>query len=93
MNVTIRNIPEEIMNKIRTLSKLERRSINNEILMILEKGLDTKLGELATTKRNITKELQVAIWNNLAKKWKEEPSEDILRDIYENRTMGRDVEL
>ena len=36
MNLTIRNISSEVMEKIRTLSKLAKRSVNNEILLILE---------------------------------------------------------
>ena len=38
-NITVRNIPEELLNKLRMLSTMERRSLNNEILIILEKGL------------------------------------------------------
>ncbi|NIV99773.1 Arc family DNA-binding protein, partial [Candidatus Saccharibacteria bacterium] len=39
MDLTIRNIPDEVMEKIRTLSKLGRRSINNEILLLLEQSV------------------------------------------------------
>lgn len=38
-NLTIRNIPVDVMNKLKTLSEIERRSINSEILFIIEKGL------------------------------------------------------
>lgn len=94
MNITIRNIPEEIIKKIRTLSKVERRSLNSEILVILEQGLNKKLGHLHNNKSNINKELQVGIWRNLSSKWEDDRStEDIIKDIYEQRTMGRDVEL
>ncbi len=94
MNITIRNIPKEIMNKIRTLSKVERRSLNSEILMVLEQGLDEKLGRLFNIKSNLTKELQVNIWRNLSSKWQDDrSSEEIINDIYNRRTMGRDVEL
>jgi plasmid stability protein len=94
MNITIRNIPKEIINKIRTLSKVERRSLNNEILMVLEQGLDEKLGRLFNIKSNLTKELQVNIWRNLSSKWQDDrSSEEIINDIYNRRTMGRDVEL
>ncbi len=38
-NLTVRNIPDELLNKIRLLSIIEKRSVNSEILMVLEKGL------------------------------------------------------
>ncbi len=93
MNITVRNIPEEIIDKIRTISRIEKRSINNQILMILENGLNNKLNQMATSKSYISRELQIGIWRKLSEKWKEEDSEDIVRDIYENRSMGRDVDL
>ncbi len=94
MNITIRNIPEEVINKIRTLSRVERRSLNSEILMVLEQGLEEKLGRMADVKAGMTKELQVNIWRNLASKWEDDRSSDeIIEDIYKHRTLGRDVEL
>jgi plasmid stability protein len=38
-NITVRNIPDGIFKKIKALSSIEKRSLNNEILMILERGL------------------------------------------------------
>ena len=94
MNLTIRNIPDEVINKIRTLSQVERRSLNSEILIVLEHGLNEKLGHLFNIKSNMTKELQVNIWRGLAEKWEDDrSSQEIINDIYENRTMGRDIEL
>jgi len=94
MNLTIRNIPEEVINKIRTLSKVERRSLNSEILVVLEHGLNEKLGHMVYSRSNMTKELQVNIWRGLASKWEDDRSADeIIKDIYNRRTMGRDVEL
>jgi plasmid stability protein len=93
-NLTIRNIPDELLEKIKVLSKAERRSLNSEILIILEKGLNKELNSSANSKSNISKELQVEIWKTLAAKWEDDRStEEIIKDIYDNRTMGRDVEL
>jgi len=94
MNVTVRNIPEEVISRIRTLSTMERRSLNSEILVILESGLAGKTDNLFSKHNNITKELQVDIWNGLAGKWEDERStQAIIDDIYGMRTSGRDVEL
>ncbi|MCP4753890.1 MAG: Arc family DNA-binding protein [Proteobacteria bacterium] len=39
MNITIRNIPEEVISKLRALPQIERRSLNNEILNALMDGM------------------------------------------------------
>lgn len=94
MNLTIRNIPDEVMNKIRTLSQVERRSLNSEILMVLEKGLNYKLENLFNIKENMTRELQVNIWKGLAGKWEDDRStNEIIDDIYSHRTAGREIKL
>jgi plasmid stability protein len=93
-NLTIRNIPDELLEKIKVLSKAERRSLNSEILIILEKGLDKKLSNSTASKSNISRNLQVEIWRTLASKWEDDRStEKIIKDIYDHRTMGRNVEL
>ena len=38
-SITVRNIPDELLDRLRTLSVLEKRSLNNETLIVLEKGL------------------------------------------------------
>ena len=38
-SITIRNIPESILAKVRALSKIKKRSMNNELLLLIEKGL------------------------------------------------------
>ena len=35
VSVTVRNIPDGVFERIKTLSIVERRSINNEILVLL----------------------------------------------------------
>ncbi len=90
MNITIRNIPDEVMEKIRTLSKIERRSLNNEFLIVLEKGLETK----STAHEKSTKSIQIDLWRELSGKWEDDRSTgEIIEDIMNNRSMGRDVEL
>ncbi|HBC87117.1 MAG TPA: hypothetical protein DCZ94_09205 [Lentisphaeria bacterium] len=39
-SITVRNIPDEVLETAKMLSIKERRSLNNEILILLEKGLD-----------------------------------------------------
>jgi len=94
MNITVRNIPEEIVRKIRALSQMGKRSLNNEILLLLERGVQEEVNHLTKTKKNISKETQLNIWKKLANEWDDERStQEIINDIYENRTLGREVNL
>ena len=37
-SITVRNIPDDIMERIKALSTVDRRSLNNEILIILKRA-------------------------------------------------------
>ena len=94
-NITIRNIPEDVFSKIKQLSTLEKRSINNEILMVLESGLAYETGNIHnTSKAVIPKDLQLKIWDNLSGKWEDKrTTEQIKKDIINSRTLGRNINL
>ena len=90
MNLTIRNIPSELLSVLRDIAKNSRRSLNSEILVRLEKSVSSnpKLNEKAIIKK------QVDELRNLSGSWEDERStEDIIKDIYSYRTMGREIEL
>jgi plasmid stability protein len=89
-SITIRNIPEDLMERIRALSRKERRSINSEILVLLEKAL----AYANKADPSADPELQVKIWEELSGRWEDSRStEEIIDDIYSRRTPGREVEL
>ncbi len=94
MNITVRNIPDEIIRKIRTLSQMGKRSLNNEILLLLERSVQEEINYRSTLKKNISKETQLNIWKNLKNQWDDNRStKEIIEDIYNNRTLGREIEL
>ena len=94
-NLTIRDIPVDVLNKLRFLSKTERRSLNSEVLILLEFGLKNYICEKLTQNRTIiSKETQLKLWSDLFGKWEDErETKEIIKEIYEKRTKGRDVEL
>ena len=93
-SITLRNIPDELLNRLRTLSIVEKRSLNNEILMILEKGLARESEYKTNCKNHLTIDTQIKIWQNLCGQWKDNRSTDeIIRDIIDSRTEGRSVDL
>lgn len=92
VNLTIRNIPDEIIKKIRTLSELEKRSLNNEILALLESVLYDEYKK--NINRKISKEVQINMWEKISGLWEDKRStEEIIEDIYSNRSVGREVNL
>ncbi len=73
---------------------MEKRSLNNEILLVLERGVEDELKNSFNIKRNISRESQIEIWKKLSKQWKDDrTTEEIIEDIYESRTLGREVDL
>ena len=93
-NITIRNIPDDVYEKIKKISSLEKRSLNNELLVIIEKGTDSEIKNIQKSKRNIPKSIQLKLWKNLSGVWEDNRTTDeIIEDIYDNRTGGREINL
>lgn len=91
-NLTIRNIPEELLRSLRKLSQKERRSLNSEILILLEKSL--KEHNLEKHGDTISVEAQAEMWSKLAGEWDDpRPADEIIADVLSHRTLGRKVEL
>ena len=93
-NITVRNIPDELLDKLRTLSTLGKRSLNSEILMVLEKGLNEESEYATNLKNHLSKDTQIKIWQNLCGKWKDSRSTvEIINDVIDSRSEGRRVDL
>lgn len=93
-NITIRNIPDDVFSVIKKLSVLERRSINNELLIIIEKGTASLMENKINENKIISKVSQINLWRNLSGKWEDtRTSEEIINDIYDSRTLGREFDL
>lgn len=93
-NLTVRNIPDELLNKIRLLSIIEKRSVNSEILMVLEKGLSKESDSVKYVKNQLSNETQIKLWQNLCGRWKDSRSTtEIISDILGSRSQGRRIDL
>ncbi|MDX1408114.1 MAG: Arc family DNA-binding protein, partial [Saprospiraceae bacterium] len=85
MNLTVRNIPDHVMNKLRKLAKMARRSLNNEILIRLEESV---AHEPETAVNDVIKR-QIKELRKLAGKWIDDrPTDEIIAGIYSHRTPG-----
>ncbi|HML95773.1 MAG TPA: hypothetical protein PKC29_10125 [Thermodesulfobacteriota bacterium] len=93
-NITIRNISQSVFDKLKLISRREKRSLNNEILRVIELGLSKIETDTGTVSSPISKETQLALWRDLSGKWSDRRSaKTIIKEIYEARTPGREVEL
>jgi len=93
-NLTVRNIPDELLNKIRLLSIIEKRSVNSEILMVLEKGLSKESDSVKYVKNQLSNDTQIKLWQTLCGRWKDSRNTDeIISDIIGSRSQGRRIDL
>ena len=93
-NITIRNIPDDVFGKIKRLSVIEKRSVNSELLVIIERGVSSEVEETLKRAKHLPASIQVNLWKNLSRTWVDIRSkEEIVEDIYLNRTTGREFQL
>lgn len=93
-NITVRNIPDSVFEKLKLLSEIERRSLNNELLIAIESGVRDLEHKLSRYDVRVSSETQVSLWTELSGKWNDSKSKDKqIKEIYDARTLGRDVTL
>ncbi len=93
-NITVRNIPDSVFEKIQLLSGLERRSINSELLIVIESGIHALESRLTSASHGPSAGTQIALWNDIAGKWKDKkPAKKLISEIYRSRSLGREVSL
>ena len=87
-SITLKDVPEELLVRLRSAAARERRSLNQEALILIEGGLAAR--ETAEERAH----RQVAAWRALAGAWvSDRVFEDEVADLYAARTAGRDVDL
>jgi plasmid stability protein len=91
-SLTIRNIPEETLDRLRAEATRDHRSVNSQVLKLLEDGLEPNDGvEIIET---MSREAQLAVWESLCGTWEDtRTASEIVADIRSLRTMGREVDL
>ena len=93
-NITVRNIPDSVFEKLKLLSEIDRRSLNNELLIAIEKGAEEMEKQIPQMRHKISTETQVSLWSELCGQWRDQKSKDkTIKEIYDSRTLGRDVSL
>ena len=92
-SITIENIPDQLLSQLRERAAMERRSMNKEIIRLLDLSLSAD-GVHAPEHRWTLAQAQVQAWSRLGGRWiSDVPVEDEIADIYAARLGGREVEL
>ncbi len=90
-SVTLKNIPDPLLERLRERAASDRRSLTQEVLHLLEEALARPARSVASEDEARS---QAHAWSRLAGRWRSdlETAEEI-DAILESRTGGRDVEL
>ena len=92
--ITLRDIPDEMMDEVKVIAKRERRSVNQQFLVVLEEGVRNVLRKTLETRESVSKGAQIEIWQMLSGVWEDKRStKQIIDDIVSNRSKGREFDL
>ncbi len=87
-SLTLKDVPDALLNRLRALAAAERRSLNQQAIVLLEGSLDAQEGA------SVRAERQIAAWRELAGGWvSTESFGDEVAAVMEARSLGRDVDL
>jgi plasmid stability protein len=86
-SITLKDVPEELLVRLRSAAAHERRSLNQEALVLIEGGLAARESAEERAER------QVRMWRALAGSWVSDRPFDVeVADLYAARTAGRDID-
>ena len=93
-SITLKDIDAPLLERIKAQASNDKRSINRQILWLLEQVTATSARDPATTALQ-QREAQLAAWKKLAGYWQGSNSEtdEMVADIYQSRTEGREFSL
>jgi plasmid stability protein len=89
-SITIKNIPEPLLSRVRARAKAERRSLNKEFIHLVEMALQ---GEQAGALAREQVDQQLEAWSSLPGKWASDDTAAEIATLYAARSEGRDVAL
>lgn len=86
--VTLKNVPDALMRKLRRQARSSRRSLNQQAILLLERGTEKKVDDEEVRRQR--RMSQVSTWLELAGTWdSDETAEEEIRAILDARTGGR----
>lgn len=93
--LTVRNIPDRALERLREWAVADRRSLNNEIVVVLENAVEPPASPPGEgSLRVMSAAAQIQRWEDLCGRWRDDREwEEIVSDIAGHRTAGREVAL
>ena len=92
-SITIKNIPDRLLARLCEQAATENRSMNREIIRLLDLCLSTARARPPEHRRTLA-DAQVQAWSRLGGRWvSDDPVEDEITAIYAARSGGREIEL
>jgi hypothetical protein len=89
-SLTLKNIPTNLLAALRAAAANDRRSVNQQAILLLEQALTERAGGPGRA----AVEAQVAAWRALAGQWRSNVDEAAERaEVHARRSGGRPVEL
>lgn len=90
-SLTIKNIPERLLARLRERAAAENRSMNREIIRLLDESLSEDWSLRLEFRRTLA-DVQADAWSRLGGSWKSDvPIEEEIADIYSARSGGREI--
>ncbi len=91
-SLTLKDIPNDMMERLRAAARRERRSLTQQVLVLIEGGLAERDQRAGLPSPGAAQ--QVARWRELAGRWASDESfHDEVASLAEARTAGRTVDL
>lgn len=92
-SITIKNIPDRLLTRLRERAAMENRSMNREIIRLLDMSLSGDRIPSLEHWRTLA-DAQAEAWSRLGGRWVSDvPVEDEIAAIYAARSAGREIEL
>lgn len=92
-SLTIKNVPQEVLDRLRAVAVRNRRSVNQQAIQILDDATRAAPEDRAAAVRAEI-EAQARVWRSLVGAWaSDRPLEEEIAAIYAARTAGRQVDL
>ena len=92
-SITIKNIPDRLLTRLRERAAMENRSMNREIIRLLDMSLSADRIDRLEHRRTVA-DSQAEAWSRLGGRWiSDVPIEDEIASVYAARSAGREIEL
>lgn len=94
-SLTLKNLPVDLLERLRLRARQQRRSLNSEAVLLLEQAVSGDPGDSPAQAGAMERDAQLAAWARLSGRW---PGGDaalaaMAADIEASRTLGREIDL